>query len=466
MMGSLSVPESIDSPHREARAAGMLFLAFALAGGLSFLFVTPPLGSPDEEVHLARALLISEGQWWAPGEAPWARAEIPRSLVRLLHVMRHAPPNAPPRTFEASELRSLVADPLDPEITVPARYLGYYPPLAYLPQAAALWLARRVAPSPIVLVYAGRLGNLLAYTAMGWLAIALTPLRRWSLCLLLLTPMSVAQAASLSADAPTLSIAALFFSLTCRIGFGTKPLGRNSHVGLLLAAGGLGLVKPGYWILSCAPLLTPPARFPDPAARRFVLAGCLLAAVLPSALWMAIVAASQPFSASPVADAPAQLSYVIAHPLDFAGILLRTIASGIPMYVETFVGRLGHLNIPLPTWLWIAFPGALIASALADRPDPPELDAWRRSALVALFALGAVGILLLAHLGWNAVGAHRIQGVQGRYFTPLAPLLLLAFPARGGRLSDAVRARLVGTAAFVGLATSLSALWQGFFGSR
>jgi uncharacterized membrane protein len=425
--------------------------------------LTPPYGSPDEQVHLARALLISEGRWWAPGEAEWARADIPRSLVRLYRQMDHAPATSPPRRFRAAEIIGRLRDPLDPAERVEARYLGYYPPLAYAPQAAALWLARRFESSPAVLLYAGRLGNLLFYAALGVLALRLAPRRGWALCLLLLLPMNVAQAASLSADAPTLAVAVLLFALACRAALGPEPPGPRARRGLLATSGALGLVKPGYGVLALLPLLVPPDRFARRATWRRLCGGSLLFAAVPSVLWMAIVAASGPFSPSPQADARAQLTFVLSHPGAFAAAVARTLALGLPTYAETFVGRLGHLNVALPAWVWIGALLALAASALADPPDPPALDGRRRGALVALFALGAAGLFVLAYLGWNAVGSRLIQGVQGRYFAPFAPLLLLAIPARGGGVSEAARAGLVAAAGGAGLAATAAALARAFF---
>lgn len=461
--------DSLDAPvgvSREAPEA--IFASLALLAGLALLLVTPPFGNPDEHVHLARAMLVSQGRWWAPGQAPWARAEIPKSVSLLEHRLGHAPPTSPPRKFTAAEIRRLLEQPLDPQDTVSARYLGYYPPLAYAPQAVALWVARRLGPSsPAALVYVGRLGNLLSYVALGWLALRVAPVRRWALFLLLLAPMNVAQASSLSADAPTLALAVLFFALACRTAFGAVAPWPLRRARALLAAGvGLGLVKPGYWTLAGLGLLTPSRSFPSRHARGLALGALLAAMVMPSALWGALVAASQPYSPSPVADPRAQLVWVLAHPLAFARTLLQALELGIPIYVETFVGRLGHLNILLPGWLLVGYPIALTTSVLTDPRDPPALDGCQRAVLVGLFAMGAGGIFLLSYIGWNSVGAPLIEGVQGRYFAPLAPLLLLAIPAREiGRLSASTRAEIFGGAAALALAVAALAVGSAFFGA-
>jgi len=439
-----------------------LFAACALAGGILLTLLTPPLGNPDEHVHLARGYLLSEGLWIAPAQATWAQATIPTSLVTLYRWMDHTQPPAPPRTFRFSELTQLLRHRVEPAVRVEVGFLDYYPPLAYAPQAILIRLARCFDASPALLVYAGRLGNLIFYSVLGTLALLLTPLRRWSLCLLLLLPMNLAQASSLSADAPTLAFASLFVAFTCRAGFASHAVGRGTWQGLLLSACGLGLTKPGYWVLAFAPFVIPLERFPSRSGRWILLGGVLLSATLPGALWATIVVASGPFSSSPVADPSAQLAFLLTHPLESASALVRTAAQLLPLYVETFVGRLGHLNVALPAWFVAATPIVLLGSALMEPSDPPTLNRRRRIFLASLFGIGAVGIFGVAFLGWNEVGAHLIRGVQGRYFAPLAPLALLAIPALGGRMSPAARLQITTAWVLVGLASAISAICQAF----
>jgi uncharacterized membrane protein len=45
--------------------------------------------------------------------------------------------------------------------------------------------------------------------------------------------------------------------------------------------------------------------------------------------------------------------------------------------------------------------------------------------------VGSIGLLCVLAYLWNIVGADRIGGIQGRYFIPLAPLLLpIVSPSR------------------------------------
>ena len=82
---------------------------------------------------------------------------------------------------------------------------------------------------------------------------------------------------------------------------------------------------------------------------------------------------------------------------------------------------------------------------------------------MVLFLFGVLGILGLAYLGWCRVGQALVHGVQGRYFAPFVPLLLLALPARGGRLPPELSGWATAVVAAVALSSAVTSLWRGFF---
>ncbi len=441
-----------------------LFCLIAIAFGLAFVALTPPMGSPDEHVHLARAFLISEGHFAAPGSAPGAQADFPRSLVALHTRMAHAMPGRAPRRYNAAELSRLFDQPLAPEERTAAGYLGAYSPVAYAPQATAILLGRLFEPSPAALLYLGRLANLLFYVGAGWLALRHTPVRRWALCLFLLAPMSLAQAVSLSADAPTLALSALFVALACRSAFGPgERMSGGALVALVTTAALVGLSKPGYWALAGLVFLIPSERFRDLRHRALACAAVVVAMLGPSLLWLIFTRAGQLPLPAPLADPEAQLLFVLENPVRFLKTVFATLIGGSVLYLRSFVGVLGHLNVPLPSVLYVVYPLALGAAALADSRDSPQLNRGRRAALVGLFALGAGCVFLLAYLGWNAVGAALIHGVQGRYFTPLVPLALLALPGLARKPSSPRLALATGSVAVAALGAAAHALWRGFW---
>ena len=449
---------------RRSWTAPRAFAVLGMVYGLALLVVTPPFGSPDEQIHLARAYLISEGHFRVPGQAPGSEASVPRSIAALFKRMAHTKPARPPRTYRASDLVRTLRQPLNPEARVRAGYLGAHGPIAYAPQALAIFVGRISEASPAALLYLGRLSNLLAYLVAGYFAITWAPLRKWALCLLLLTPMPLAQAASLSADAPTNALAVLFAAAAWRSLFTRQPrISRFDAVFLVLASALFGLTKPGYWPLAALVLLIPGTRFRDGRQRWLLCSAVLIAALLPSLLWLLGARSVEPVAASPGVDPEDQLLFMLRNPTRFMGITLRTVSAALVDYERTLVGVLGHLNIPLPGALYLVHPLALIATAMADPGDPEELSPARRIALAGIVLACAGCVFIMAYLGWNPVGAETISGVQGRYFVPVLPLALLALPAAGRRIPPRAQAWGATAVAVLCLSLTVSSVWKAFY---
>lgn len=439
------------------------FLVLAVGFGLAFLLATPPYGSPDENKHLARAYLVSEGHLSPPGRAPGAGASIPRSLVELYERLAHPLPPAAPRRYTVGSLLEHLHQPLVPAVRTRLSYVGVYSPIVYLPQALGVWVGRELELAPALLVYLGRGTNLLAWILAGWLTLRITPWRRWMWFLWLLIPMSVFQAASLSPDVSTHAIAALLVAWTCRLACGQRPPPTRRDLLLLVALSALlGLAKPGYALLALVPWIVPKARLPSARAR---LVARLLApgiALLATTLWLAWVQTLDSAPALPGAHPADQARAALLHPLGFLGVVARSIGRQGVEWLESLVGYLGWFNIPLPGFVYVLVPCALLVASLTNGRDAPALDARGRLWLVGLAAANGLLLLFACYVWWTPLSSRVVRFVQGRYFLPVVPLLLLACPSVELPLGARYRGWLMVTAAAVALALGLWASVRAF----
>src|SRR4029453_11713745 len=111
-----------------------------------------------------------------------------------------------------------------------------------------------------------------AYAALGWLALGIAAVARWPLCLLLLLPMALSEAASLSGDAATLAAAGLVAALASRAAWGrVSQVGPGDRIGLVAGGSLLGVLKPGYWPVAALALWIPAERFASRGARGALL---------------------------------------------------------------------------------------------------------------------------------------------------------------------------------------------------
>ena len=89
--------------------------------------------------------------------------------------------------------------------------------------------------------------------------------------------------------------------------------------------------------------------------------------------------------------------------------------------------------VTMPLLLIVAVAGLLAATILSDAPIAPRpLRSSQTRLLAAAIVVLTLGLILtLLYLQWTRLGGPVIDGFNGRYLYPLAPLILLMIPATG-----------------------------------
>ena len=207
---------------------------FLIVGGLlaiTHAFLVPPFEVTDEDRHLWRAYGVSDLDFVS---RPLTR--IPASFLRL-HERFSPSLERPPskKTVSLLELGSWLRQPLqgDLRVSVENQVASLYSFVPYVPAALVLRIGRLFHVPPLSQFYAGRLANAACYVFMVYLALLTLPDFQLPLLLIALTPMSLNLAASFSADAVTLGIAAFTTAVIFKLAFDEKP----------------GVLWPADWIL-------------------------------------------------------------------------------------------------------------------------------------------------------------------------------------------------------------------------
>lgn len=120
-------------------------------------------------------------------------------------------------------------------------------------------------------------------------------------------------------------------------------------------------------------------------------------------------------------------SDILHDPLGVLFLLGSTIYYKMDFYLLSLAGTyLGWLNIILPQYLTLAMLATVLIAALPRAQEGQLFSAGARVLFLGIALLGAgfaVGGMLI---GWTDVGADFIDGVQGRYFLPVLPVLLFS----------------------------------------
>ena len=190
-----------------------IFLAIGLIFGLGFVFVSPPMKSPDEPQHYYRSYEVSEFDFIATKYSSGRYGySLPSNVGAfgeqfLIGEERHSPPDKAIIKKLNNETASTARREIHFENT------AVYSPVGYIFSAMGVKLANLLQLSILKGYYLGRLLNLSLYLVLVALAICIAPAFRWILMSITLLPMSLFQAASFSPDATTNGLACLAVGL-------------------------------------------------------------------------------------------------------------------------------------------------------------------------------------------------------------------------------------------------------------
>ncbi len=460
-----------------------VFLALALLFGLLWVFLIPPFQLPDEESHFIRAWSLSDGSLFiktvkGPDGKLTAGGYMPVDVVELPDAMgaRMIRRN-PYRKYDFSLFREFVGRSFKMKPDYSQRVFAktsaeMYSPIPYLPQAVGIIAGRAFGAGPLICYYLARISVMLAYALLVFLAVKTTPVGKNLFMIVGLLPMSVALSVSVGADAITTGVVFLFTAYMLRLSLADtgQPLtrGRIAAVFGLLAV--VALLKQPYLVLALLVLAVPAERFRKRSSRYLFVASALLFTLAVSAAWnipaIAITTAYRHDTGPSLIGNPiGQVGFIATHPLDY----LSALYNGIFHYrlqgegrglIRQFLGLLGWLDLVFPAFFYYFLGFFLLAQVLFSQGLPHILPRGR--AIMFLTSLAtAVGVATSMYLV-NPVGSDTIIGLQGRYFTPIAPLALAAVSHLGIDAFDSTACKVFRGPLFVGavMAVALSfATW-------
>lgn len=442
------LPSIFLSPHTA-------FLTIGLVFGLIFVFLLPPLVAPDEWNHFRRALLTSEGAlrtetFYPPGSrTKVVGGTMPEHFLLAEQLLRLGLPYTEQNIRKVPMFSGYFTD----DFLSQRRFSGnvilsffkqqtassgkvygsifpttavYFPHL-YLPQAAGIALGRLMRLPVIASLYAGRVFNLLAWLCLVYCAIKLTPVFKWLLLLLALTPTSLLQSSSLSADALTNGLSILLIAVFLHYAY--DNLKGKAMPALIVGLSALVAVSKLYLQFIFLHLLVPVERIGSRKKYWLFLLLLVITTAVAVLLWRDN-AKDLYVNVLPYVSPPDQVRYILHNPGNYLAVLWNTLLRDVGSIITAFVGKLGHYDHFLPGWFIAVHVLILLLVASLDSKREVVIPLSQKIVLSAVFILSCLWVFTSQYLAWTNVGAPVIEGVQGRYFIPVAPLFLLLFHNR------------------------------------
>lgn len=298
-------------------------------------------------------------------------------------------------------------------------------PYLYLPSSLGITLARILRLGTVPLFYLGRLFNFMFFIFMTYIAIKKIPFGKIILFVVSLYPITMQQAVSFSYDAVTNGLAFCFIGYCLNVAYCEKMPTKKDLVMLCLVGAFLAPAKNIYVGICLLLLLIPKEKFQSRKNKAIYLAVFAISAV---ALFLASnllnIINILAVQVSGIEDIPPySFDYILKNPLGTLKLIVNTICVKGDFYIAGAIGLLGWFNITLP---WVIILGYIILFIFSCwRMKDERQYISTSSKLLITFVIISVFILALLSmmLIWTPNTYPYIEGVQGRYFIPIIPLV-------------------------------------------
>jgi uncharacterized membrane protein len=421
--------------------AETVYLVLAGVFGLAFAVTTPPFQSPDEGNHFLRAYQLSQLDIIGEKRNGTSGGMLPSAVFAESHVFDNLMFRRDVRVPAASVVDRLRHSPrLGSTEMGPAEFAVFpntvrYSPMPYLPHLLAVWIARALGLTLIACLYLCRLFGLAVSVGFTWVAIRLLPgALKWSLAALALLPMGLFMAAMASPDAFVISLSFLTFALAVWLRANPQvPVTRPAIAWAIAGCiAGLALSKLAYFLVPAAIAIGLFNRVPTTSKKALLLFGVIGIALTLDLGWQALVEPIRtPPRQDPGLDSAAQLRLILHDPMVFVNAAAFDVSRRALHYYDSFIGKLGYLDVWLPRWVLTTFTATLVLFGVTrgGRESAPRFTLPEKGLLLMIAVVTGVMVMVLQYLDWVNVGGLDLRGaLQGRYVYPVAPALLVAAP--------------------------------------
>jgi len=417
-----------------------VFLITAILWGITNIILTPPFQVPDEPAHFYKSLQVSEGKLFSENFQNQVGGYFPKGSNRIATFFDY--------TFLESGYRFHfhdLAEALKIRPDTSAVTFIQFPntarifPVPYFPQAFGIMIGKLFFNSPLVWFYAGRLFNLIAWISLLFFAIKIVPVHKWTMVLLALLPMHINLAASQSADAFTNAISFLGIAIFLRLIFTKDYMRWKSAFWMLLVLSLVSLSKNVYISLALLFFLIPKTKFQTRRFYKLSLAlvafvgilGFLAGSFYTSKVYHLVepgVSFFPHFADSvPPVDHLKQIRFILANPMEYLFILADSLRNQWQVLIYSGIGVLGWLNVSLPIWYYSFMAITVLCMAFFEHSENIVVKLKNKLLFLLVVIITIVLICTISYLTWTPVGQNTIDGLQGRYFIPILPLVFVLF---------------------------------------
>ena len=401
--------------------------------GLVYNFLLLPYMAPDERTHIDMTYRYSNDLLGIPytGNEVTLAKRVDDTKIELVEN-----PALSNYYIVFNELLQGVQD--DSLVITNTTANTYAPIFVYLPAVLGMTLARLLGFGSIAMLMLARWCNLAFFAVCVWWCMKKLPFGKMALAVIALFPMTIQQCNSFSYDAVITSILFLFSTYIICMTYEDKPIKISDAAIVSVLSGLLVYGKSGVYLPVClAALLIPTKKF-GCLWKKLAAAGSLMGIAMLSyinrnsgTVTQVMATTAETSAVGATAGNAVSMGYTVGfflqNPWKLIQMLCNTVADKSEFYLESIVGqKMGWVEIEISRVIFVGFLVLFMISMLKVRGEKQYVTSGQKWWISIVCLLSAGMILMGMLLTWTPFGHVSIEGVQGRYFTPLLLLLSLA----------------------------------------
>lgn len=391
-----------------------IFVIFALFFGILYAVITPPFQSVDEANHFLRSYAVTQGQIISTKKGDAVGSVLPESLLELVQKFKYLEKDISKQT-SFNEIKNSFSIKNKTEIFTTYPNTALYSPIAYTAQSIGIICGKLLHASPMLMFYLARLFNLILYCILGYYAIKSTPFLKLAVFLILLSPMNISLGASCSTDVTLIGVSLLLFAKILKYTFKDKSLSIKNYILLSILLFILAMTKHNFYFIPLL-FLIPKEKF----GTKYLLkiSAIILPAIVGCIVWSRLISGLYvPLNSD--ADMYKQVDFIIHNPLKYIWILISsTFVKAFRLFI-TSIGVLGWQDTKLDNLTYMIYPLLAGLSLIYSGAKDYILKNYQKYIIILTAIAAYIIITTYLYLAWTKVGGSIIEGLNGKYYTPL-----------------------------------------------
>lgn len=395
-----------------------MFVGCALVLGILYLFVIPPFVVPDEPAHF---VTVYEESSQILGE-PTSDAEDNILVEKDAWGNRTTVSREAYMHFMQGTLGKI--DSSDEMVSTRTSLSKLHP--GYIPQVLGVTLARMLDMNGAQLVLLGRVFALLWYCFIMFWALRFIPIGKVTLFIIGIFPMTMQQVVSYNYDSVLFGVCFFLFAYLFRLIYEDEKLKWTNILIIACIVVAIASIKFVYLPILILALFIPCAKFGGKKKKSMVACGTiLLGGIVSMAVKLSAVQGALSSGSAP-GGTKVSLDYCLNNLGAVIQIFYRTLERRVSEYFSQMIASpLGWLEIGVPSIIIIALTVILLLSLIQRKEENYTVSAGMRWTSIITFAGVSAVIIMVLFLDHTSVHDTLIQGVQGRYFLPILPMIIV-----------------------------------------